>query len=25
VFFLGRKTDRAISGGEIIDYYQGGM
>ncbi len=25
VFFLGRKTDRSISGAEIIDYYQGGM
>lgn len=25
VFFLGRKTDRAIGGAEIIDYYQGGM
>ena len=25
VFFLGRKTGRAISGAEIIDYYQGGM
>ena len=25
VFFLGRKTDRPISGADIIDYYQGGM
>jgi SAM-dependent methyltransferase len=25
VFFLGRKTDRAISGTDIIGYYQGGM
>jgi len=25
VFFLGRKTDRPISGADVIDYYQGGM
>jgi SAM-dependent methyltransferase len=25
VFFLGRKTDRPISGNDIIGYYQGGM
>jgi SAM-dependent methyltransferase len=25
VFFLGRKTDRPITGTDIIDYYQGGM
>jgi hypothetical protein len=25
VFFLGRKTERSISGADIIDYYQGGM
>lgn len=25
VFFLGRKTDRPITGADIIDYYQGGM
>jgi SAM-dependent methyltransferase len=25
VFFLGRKTDRPMSGADIIDYYQGGM
>jgi SAM-dependent methyltransferase len=25
VYFLGRKTDRPISGADIIDYYQGGM
>jgi SAM-dependent methyltransferase len=25
VYFLGRKSDREISGAEIIDYYQGGM
>jgi len=25
VFFLGRKTERAISRAEILDYYQGGM
>jgi SAM-dependent methyltransferase len=25
VFFLGRKSDRPISGADLIDYYQGGM
>ena len=25
VFFLGRRSDRAISGADVIDYYQGGM
>jgi hypothetical protein len=25
VYFLGRKSDRPISGADIIDYYQGGM
>ena len=25
VFFLGRKTERSISGADIVDYYQGGM
>jgi len=25
VFFLGRKTDRPMTGADIIDYYQGGM
>ena len=25
VFFLGRRTERSISGADVIDYYQGGM
>jgi SAM-dependent methyltransferase len=25
VYFLGRKTERRISGADIVDYYQGGM